>query len=250
MKRYFKIIMALVLSMFIYTSTVTPALAITSSDCGLKLVQNKSYTKDGKFYMSYTITTGRPPDTSEAVTKIKASLVNSSGKTIFTWSEKTFGEYETIKRNYGADYSKLPSGTYTMYVTCTVSGRGYGAYATWTDYAFKWSSKINHTQTALIYLKSVDNVANDDGSYSNKIIFSHSGAKGKKISLEIYNADGKVVYKASGSNPVNYDSGTYSFKWSGYPSGGGLKCPSGDYTIKYWLSNGNAKQSTVYMDIY
>ncbi len=249
MKKYFKIIIALVLSMFIYTSTVTPALAITASDCGLKLVQNKSYTKDGKFYMSYTITTGRPPDCAEAVTKIKASLVNSSGKTIFTWSEKTFEEYKTIKRDYSADYSKLPSGTYTMYVTCTVSGREYGGYS-WTDYAFRFSSKINHTQTAVINLKSVDNVANDDGSYSNKIVFSHSGAKGKKISLEIYNTDGKVVYKTTGNNPINYDSGTFYFKWSGYPSGGGLKCPSDDYIIKYWLSNGNAKQSTVYLDIY
>lgn len=249
MTKLFKTISMLLLSMLIITSLAMPAFAITSSDCGLKLVQNKSYTKDGKFYMSYTITTGRPPNTAEAVTKIKASLVNSSGKTIFTWDEKTFEEYKTITRNYSADYSKLPSGTYTMYVTCTVSGREYGGYS-WTDYAFRWSSKINHTQTAVINLKSVDNVANDDGSYSNKITFSHSGAKGKKISFEIYNTDGKVVYKTSGSNPISNNSGTYYFMWSGYPSNGGLKCASDDYIIKYWLSNGNAKQSTVYMDIY
>lgn len=249
MKKYFKIMMALVLCVLMCTSLTTPVLAIKASECGLKLVQNKSYTKDGKFYMSYTITTGRPPNTADAVTKVKASVVNSSGKTIFTWSEETFGEYKTINRSYGANYSKLPSGTYTMYITATVSGKDYGINY-WTDYTFKWSSKINHAQPATINLKSVENVANEDGTYSNKIIFSHSGAKGKKISLEIYNAAGKVVYKTSGSNPIAYDSGTYSLKWSGYPSGGGLKCDSGNYTIKYWFSNGNAKQKKVYLDIY
>lgn len=249
MKKSFKIIIVLLLSVIISTSAATPVLAIKASECGLKLYQNKSYNKGGKYYMSYTFTTGRPPNTAEAQTKIKASVVNSSGKTIFTWAEETFEEYKTIDRNYGADYSKLPSGTYTMHITGTVSGRDYGINS-WRDYVFKWSIKINHTQPATINFKSVENVANDDGSYSNKIIFSHSGAKGKKVSMEIYNAAGKVVYKTSASNPISYDSGTYSFKWSGYPSGGGLKSDSGDYTIKYWLSGGNPKQSKVYLDIY
>lgn len=248
MKKWLKFIIALVLSVFIFTSTAAQA-PIKASECGLKVYENKSYTKDGKFYMSYEITTGRPPKAEKSVTLMKASLVNSSGKTIFTWDEKEFPEYKTFTRNYGADYSKLPSGTYTMYLTCTIRAWSDGGYIQ-TDYPFRFSSKINHTQTPIIKLKSVQSVANDDGTYGTKITFSHTAAKGKKISFEIYNTDRKLVFKTSSSKPMTSDSGTYNFIWSGYPTGGGLKLPSDDYIIKYWLSNGNAKQSTVHLDIY
>jgi flagellar hook assembly protein FlgD len=70
------------------------------------------------------------------------------------------------------------------------------------------------------------------------------------MNLEIYDEWGGKVFSTKSSKPVSYDEGTYSFTWNGFPSGGGLQCDSGNYTLKYWVSGGNPKQSTVWMDIY
>lgn len=256
MKRVLCIILSAALAAGIAVMLGTAGHAITSSDCGIKVVKNKSYNENGKFYMSFNITGGRASGTASGSGQNYASakLYNSSGKCVVTWSEDEFGEGKNIKRSYGYNYNaNLPSGTYTFKLTVKATGwtdyfAGTGYYGTKYSNTFVWSYSINHKQASSVSMKSVELMSNN-GSYFNKITFSHSGAKGKVIHMEIYDQWDNRVYKTSGK-PISYTSGTYYFNWNGFPSGGGVQCSSGEYTIKYWLNGGSAKQSKYYLSIY
>ena len=254
MKRILKILLAAALAGAMAFSLCAPSHAVTSTDCGLTLTKNENYSKDGYDYRSFTINTGKYPGSysSSNKTKVLVELYNASGKRVVNWGEKVYEPNTKITRNPGYNYNEnLSSGTYTMKVTVTLVGEKWSGYGYVLDeLVFVWSYNINHTQAALINLDKVEVVRNDDGTYSNKFIFGHSGAKGLTVHMEIYDANSRLVYKNSGSNPISYDSGSYNFYWGGYPSGGGMRCQSGNYTIKYWLGGKNPKQATRYLNIY
>jgi len=255
MRKILKIFLAVALAGAMLFALSASGGAVNSGDCGLTLTKNQSYTNDdGAYVMSFTINTGQYPGSyaSYNKTKVKFNLYNSAGTCVASWDEKSYNPNTKITREPSYNYNKnLPSGTYTMKVTITLVGEKWSGYGYVTDeLVFVWSYNVNHTQSALINLDKVETIRWDDGTYYNKFIFDHSGAKGLTVYMEIYDANGKQVFKSNGSNPISYTSGTYNLHWNGYPSGGGLKCPSGNYTIKYWLSGKNAKQSTRYLSIY
>ena len=250
MRKILKIFLATVLAVATALALCAPASAVYASDCGLKVVKKDTYTKDGKFYIPFTITGGKPYEAWSGSTFESARLVNSSGKSVFSWSEDEIANGKTVNRNYGANWSNLPSGTYTFILKLRVAGYSQGTYGVWYNYYYEWKYNFTHTQPAVVNLKNVEVVTNDDGTYSNKLVFSHSGAKGLTLNVEVYDQKGAKVYSRQGSNPISYDSGTYNFYWNGYPSGGGLRCSSGTYTIKYWLGGKNAKQTSYYLSIY
>ncbi len=248
MKRILKPLLAVALTACMAFLFCFSGYAVTSTDCGIRLVRNSNYTSDGKFYESFKITSGRPPNTAEGGTLINAKVVNASGTTVFAWKEYDLKEYETATRSFGADYSNQPSGTYTFFITLTSYGREYGYVGGSKRYNFTWRYTINHTQPSTISINSVENIYSDDG-YLNKIILKHKGAKGMVANVEIYDEYGSMVFKKSG-NPISYTSGSYNFYWDGFPTNGGTQCQSGNYTIKYWLGGKGAKQSSYYLSIY
>jgi flagellar hook assembly protein FlgD len=253
MKRIIKSALPLLLALALLLACAAPASAVYASERGLSVTKNKGYTQDGQYYISFTIASGRLSgcDPSSTNTKIKANLYNSSGKSVVSWKERTLASSTTTTQLFSYDWdNNLPSDSYTLKLLVTLSGEEYGYARMPQEEKYEWSYSFTHTQPAKIWLGSVSLVANNDGSYSNKISFGHSGAKGRFVSLEVYNSSGKLVYKASGSTAISYTSGSYNFFWNGFPNGGGPQCGSGNYTIKYWLNNGNPKQSTVWMDIY
>jgi hypothetical protein len=247
----------LLLALVLVAGLVVPASAVKANECGLRVVKNDSYNKDGKYYLGFQITGGCPPGaySGSAVNTSSAKLVNAAGKTVFSWGEYEFAAGKTITRNYGADYSKLAAGTYTLQLTVRTKGwtdysYQYGGYGTQYNYGFTWSYTINHKKSASLSLESTESVYMD-GGYENKFVFRHSGVKGKSIHIEIYEAElGAMCYKADSSKPVSYDSGTYYFTWDGYPKGGGIRRSSGEYIVKYWYDGGKAKQTTVWLNIY
>lgn len=249
--RFRKTLLSLLLCAALVLGMGTSAFAEGPGDFGLSVSKNDSYLKDGKFYMSFTIKTGELPMANETNTKIKAELFNSSGKRMASWNEKTFEPNKKITRNYGYDWnSNLPSGTYTMKITCTLDGDSYSNYHGWAPTSYSWSYKVNHKAPSSIYLDSATVVTRDDGSYANRIKLGHSGCKGKFAHVEIYDQKGNMVMSGQGNKAISNDKGTYSFTWGGFPKGGGLRCESGNYTIKFWVTEGNPKQSTVWLDIY
>jgi len=253
MRKILRIFLATALVGVMAFALSAPGSAVSSNDCGLTLTKNENYSKDGCDYRSFTIQTGRYPGSygSADKTKVLVELYNASGKRMVNWGEKVYSPNTKITRNPGYDYNKnLSSGTYTMKVTVTLVGEKWSGYGYVLDnLVFVWSYNINHTQAATVNLSTVEVIRRDDGSYANKFSFGHSGAKGQVLNMEIYNERGTKVHGSKGS-PISYTSGTYSFSWGGYPSGGGLQCESGTYTIKYWFDGKNAKQSRQYLTIY
>ena len=259
MKRLTRTLLAMVLAGTFLFAMRMPGHAVYASECGLKVVKNSSYSKDGKYYMSFAITGGKPAGCAIGETYASVKVLNSSGKTVLTWSESKISSGSTVTKNYGYDWNNnLPSGAYTFQLVLRVEGwsdtmyynGSTSGYGTKYNYSFNYNFNLNHTQPAAISLKSVNNIMRDDGSYANKFVFSHSGAKGQVLNMEIYDQWGTKVYSAKGGSPISYTSGTYFFTWGGYPSGGGVQCDSGEYTIKYWLGGKNAKQTKHYLSIY
>jgi len=250
MKRILKMLLATALVGAMAFALCVPGHAYTSGQCGIKVVKKDNYNNDGKYCIPFTITGGKPYEAWSGSTFSSARLVNSSGKSVYTWSETEIANGSTVERSYNANWSTLPSGSYTFYLKLRVAGYDQGTYGVWYNYSFEWNWTYTHTQAATVTFGSAEVIMRDDGSYANKIRFSHSGAKGQTLNMSIYDEWGNRVYSASGSKPISYDSGSYSFHWGGYPSGDGLQCESGNYTIKWWLSGKNAKQSKIWLNIY
>lgn len=241
MKRFLAVILTLA---FVVTFAI-PAFAYdyyndAQNNC-VYVKLNKGYSENGKFYMDFKLQS----EYHDAVFQV--GLYNSSGKKALNWNKDfTLNEGQTVNRRYGANYSNLPSGSYTMKVTAIVQKEKEGYL---TNPTGTWNFKINHKQPAYFKLSSYNRVYNDDGSYSTRFVFDYYRYKGKSVTFEIYNADGKRVYKFTGNKPLSYDKGRYSKSWNGYPSDGGLQCQSGDYTVKYWAGNSTPKQTKVHLEI-
>ena len=254
MKRILKIALCLVMCAALTLALCPAAGAIRANDCGLYVKKNESYTKDGKYYMSFAIQTGSNPNARyDQKTKIHAELFNSGGTRVVNWNAQEVFENNTITRNYGYNYNEnLPADTYTLKLSITLCGNAWDTNTAGlknVDLRFTWKYNINHNPTASAWLDNVQLVARDDGSYQNRFSFGFSGAKGKVLSMEIYDEWNNKVYSTQG-NALSYAEGTNRLYWSGFPSGGGVKYDSGTYKIKFWLSGGGGKQSSVWLDIY
>jgi hypothetical protein len=253
MKRILKIALCIFASAALALSLLVSAGAIKASECGLKVTRKKDYSSNGKLFMSFTIQTGTNPRARyHQKVKISAGLYDSGGKRVVGWNDEELSENITVNRNYGYNYNdNLAAGTYTFNLHVAQCGTtwdtSYSSIYRPVDIHFTWRYTINHAPTAILNLQSTGLVTMDDGSYQNKIIFSHKGAKDKRISMEIYDEWNNLVASKQG-NAHRYIEGTYTFYWDGFPSNGGAQCESGTYKIKYWLSDGSAKQSSVWLD--
>ncbi len=98
----------------------TNAYAIKSSEVGLYVKRNDSYTKDGKYAMSFKMTN----NSSNNEYYVEPYVINSSGKKVFTWKGTKLNKNDVLNKNYLAKYSKLPSGKYT-FVLNLISGYSF-----------------------------------------------------------------------------------------------------------------------------
>lgn len=228
MKRFLTVILALV---FVVALAVPAYASNLPEHLGTYVKYNKSYIKDGKFYMKFNMK-------SDYNSIIRVGLYNSRGEKVFGWKDYNLKAKSNIDLSYGTNYINFPSDTYTMKVTAIIK-----------EATGSWHYKINHTQPAYVKLNSYKQVYSDDGNYYTKFVFSHNKCKGKVITYELYNANGKRVYQTASSKGMSSDKGTYFFNWNGYPSNGGLRCKSGYYTVKYWFGGGTPKQTKVYLKI-
>lgn len=251
MKRHImKTIVPLLLCAILVSSVGTPAFA-AASDYGVSASFVKSYNEDGKTWISYAINTGIiESNASNAKTEIWAEVYNSAGKKVISWTSVSFEPNKKITRRYGYDWSKFPSGKYTFKLYVKVSGSVFDLISYVNDSeTWYWSRTIDHKATAKVSFIENPHVLTDDGAYVTNFVLSQSGCKGKVIHIEVYDEWGSRVFKNK-SKPVQKESGKVAFHWGGYPSDGGKRCPDGEYTIKYWVDNGNPKQTTTWITMY
>lgn len=199
------------------------AYAIKSSEVGLYVKKNNSYTKDGKFTMSFNLTN----ESNDNEYYVEPYVINSSGKKVFTWKGSKLNKESTLKKNYAAKYSNLPSGKYTLVLNLI---SGYNASYAGPYRKFTWKYNINHNASKLSF-DTAKYQYDTQGNRSIKFYINFSNLKGKKGTIEIYDEYSELVYKCTGpARNSNNEKGW--FKWDFYPSKGGLKCESGKYTIK------------------
>lgn len=218
----------------------TNAYAIKSSEVGLYVKRNDSYTKDGKYAMSFKMTN----NSSNNEYYVEPYVINSSGKKVFTWKGTKLNKNDVLNKNYLAKYSKLPSGKYT-FVLNLISG--YTAEYAGPYRKFTWKYTVNHNASKLSF-GSTNYKYDTNGNKAIVFNVDYSNLKGKKGTIEIYNEYSELVYKHTGS-ARNTNKETGWFKWNFYPSKGGLKCESGNYTVKISCDGAAPIQKNYYLNI-
>ncbi|MDR0433683.1 MAG: hypothetical protein LBH21_01300 [Gracilibacteraceae bacterium] len=203
------------------TLSLAAALPLTANAAGssdyVTVTKNDSYSKDGSFYMCFTLKNLETNYTQA----VKAKVFNSAGKEVLSWSGLELAPGATKKFEFMADYRNLPSGTYTF--TLYVGSRG----GEW-----KWSYTLNHTALArALSFKSYETYYSENGYYMHKFNVQCTNMKGYKLSASIYDDSGELVERWPESKALarkTNDEVGY-FTWSGYANG--KKYPSGDYTF-------------------
>lgn len=165
---------------------------------------------------------------------LQVSLYNASGKKVINWNDYTMVADKTLYRGYGYDYNKLPGGFYTVRLKAGNDS---------------WCFRVDNTPPQGMYLTKAKMFYKDDGSTYNRIYFNYNQSKGKTPKAEIYDANGKLITTATWKKPFSKDSGSTYLTWSGYPTGGGIRCESGDYIVKYWIDGGKPRQTKVHLVI-
>ena len=213
--------------------------AVKSNEVGLYVKKNDSYTKDGKYAMSFNLTN----ESNDCEYYIEPYVLNSSGKKVLNWKGSKLNKDTKIKKNYLAKYSNLPSGKYT-FVLNLISG--YNASYAGPYRKFTWKYTINHNSSKLSFSEAKYQY-DTTGNRVIKFYINFSNLKGKKGTIEIYNEYSELVYKKTGP-ARNSDNEKGWFKWDFYPSKG-PKCESGKYTVKVSCPGASTIQKTYNLNI-
>lgn len=223
MKRAFKLVTTVCLSLCLIFSFGGQANALNTADVGIEFAKNKSFNKDGKLYLSFTISGAR-----ESPVAISAEVLNPSGKRVLKWKETEVGVLNKVTRNFGADYGNLPSGTYAFILTMRT---------TWTNHTFQWKGNINNKSTkySALSFKSCEKVLDSNGRERHKFTINSIGGKGRTVAIRIFDSDGNMVTLIP-SKELKSDNTDIWFKWNGYSDiGSGYKCSSGKYVVQAYF---------------
>lgn len=218
-KRILSFLISFTMALSFMIAIPTPASAwVSSGDAAyyVNITKNKSFTKDGKFNMSFNI-----KNVDEYWVDIWAKLYNQSGKEIFSWKPRVLHGGKSSVQNFAADYRSLPTGKYTfkLYVLPKHSTQ-----------TFQWNFTINQTNKAGISFKSYETYYDKDGYYIHKFNIQCKDMKGNKLTMKIYDEYGSLVMSSTGpARKTNNEVGF--FTWSGHNRDEGVKFPTGEYTV-------------------
>lgn len=182
------------LILLILTAAIVPlmtfsAFAADSSDY-VEITKNDSFTKDGKFNMSFTIENlQKPVDIGGLligeVLLIDARVVNSAGKKVQSWSRLSLDAGKKGTWNFGTDFSELPSGQYTFKLAVS---------AILAEEDWEWAYGITHKlpESSVSY-QSYETYYDQDGRYMHKVSLHCKNMKGHRLFCKIYNEDGDLM---------------------------------------------------------
>ena len=240
-KRILMFSISLIVALSLTMSLCIPAMASPAPTNFVTVSKNKSFVKDGKFYMSFNLanTTNKTKDSYYGVSGgqgmiLSGKVVNSSGKTIFKWDPDTYKAGVSKKRSFGANYSSLPSGKYTFILIATTT-RAYGG----RQLEWSWNYKITHKSSSAISFKSFEKIRDSKGVERQRFNIQCKGIKGKKLTMKIQNSDGEVVYSATGPARKTHNEVGW-FSWDGWANvGSKYKCKSGQYHVEVFYTGSN-----------
>lgn len=244
MKKYCKRILLfsilLIVTFSLTMSLYTPAMASANAKDFVTVSRTESYTKDGLTYYCYNLAnvTDKNRDYGAQDMIFSAKVVNSSGKTIFQWAPYTIQPGVSEKRNYKADYSRLPSGNYYTFILTAYTKNTYQSLDTSSPLGWTWSYKITHKSSCAISFKSIEKIRDPKGVMRQEFNIQCTNIKGKKLTFKIYDSNGNVVY--SGTGPARQTDNEVGFlQWSGRANvGSNQKCKSGQYVVEVFYTGG------------
>lgn len=229
-RRLYIRLVALVL-VFVSTGLFMPAPASAEVITG-KATLAKSYNKDGKFCMAIDFSF-----MNDGALTFEIFLTDEAGDVYDRWDNITLNYTgETKQYIFSRSYAGTPTGLYTMNVVATTL---FGDSKT-----YSWP--VNHKKVAVATFKDTYKVKNQDGTYSQRFRFSTTGGKDMTYYLEIYTKNGDLV--TSFQTDGRFDSSTWTETWNYYPDSG-VRMKSGTYILKYWIGDGNPKQTSVKISI-
>jgi hypothetical protein len=217
----------LILLMLFSIAIVNPIAAEASTMYDVEVTKLKSFSKDGKYYMSFDISN---TDSNNAI-KVWAELYNSSGEKVFYWYNTEIGKDKSKKISFGTEYSHLKSGKYTFKLLYTYGIFQETAYYTYTiknekkeSFAFKDYEKVK-IQEEIVYKWNIQ----------------CTNLKDQSVIFKIYDTNGDMLVSIKGpKRKTNNEVGWFS--WNGSittANGDTLKCPSGTYLVQLTATESN-----------
>lgn len=205
------------------TVSVMPLTTLAEASGDFNLTKNKSYSKNGSYYLSFTVKSYN----SSPKLAVTAQLLNPSGGVVHSYDGFSLKPGASQTWSFGYNYSTLPSGTYTLKLTI----RDYDNPM--DPFASQWSSSYNIKNTApapSFSYKSYETFYSKSGYLMHKINIQCKNMKGQRLYCKLYDSDGNLVLDWGKDTPVRKTSNeTGFFSWGGYQDG--QKYPSGDYTF-------------------
>lgn len=192
----------------------------------------KCYNKDGLFCMAIDFNF-----VNDGAVTFEIFLTDEGGDVYCSWDSIMSNYTSGIKQYvFSRSYASTPEGLYTMNV---VASTPYGD-------SRNYSWPVNHRKVGSATFLDSYKVKNADGTYSQRFRFNTLNGKGKLYTLELYTKNGEYI--TSFQTEGRYDKSIWSEDWNYYPDSG-LKMRSGTYILKYWIDNGNPKQTTINLSI-
>ena len=226
MKSKFKINLSKFMVALLLLSSASGFTSTLSSAEDNSLVFEKTYTKDGKFYMPITY---NGYSGSEAT--ISATLENEAGEIVETF--KTLKANPGMGITYSKVFTKMSGGTYYLNVVCEFLFYDPVVY----------TLKINHKSNSVkMALTSSYQIFTDAGDAKQVFKLDYFNAIKKKLNVQVYDQYGTLLYTSS--MVAKYVNGNCTFYWDYYPSGGGLRVTDDIYIVKYWVDGQTPKQES------
>lgn len=241
MKKQASKLMALFL-VFVIAISVMPISAFAKASDFVSVQKRDAYTKNGFFYLPYTIKSVSPT----ADIKVTAKLVNSSGKVLTYYNGFEMGPGKSMDWDFGYKFSGQPSGKYTLIMHIANWNPSYGELE-----GYDWTRTITHkAATPSVSFQSYEAYYDKNGRLMHKINITCKNMKGQKLYCKIIDSEGHVMYDWGTDTPVRKTNNeTGYFAWSGR-WGGDMLQPSGNYTFIISNSaNNKVIQKTLWLNI-
>ena len=236
------------MALFLVIVTLISAMAVPAfaKASDFVSVQKKdAYTKNGFFYLPYTIKSVSPT----ADIKVTAKLVNSSGKVLTTYKGFEMGPGKSKDWAFGYNYSSQPSGKYTLVMHIANWNWNYGELE-----AYDWTRTVTHkAATPSVSYKSYEAYYDKNGRLMHKVNITCKNMKGQKLYCKVIDSEGHVMYDWGTDTPARKTNNeTGYFAWSGTTDINGYSAPrpSGNYTFIISNSaNNKVIQKTLWLNI-
>ncbi len=211
--------MALVLTMLQTAPSAVLAAQPLPPPTSIKILSGTA--KDHLYLIKYLVK--GPDDTGSIYLKIWDEQKKS------VWSAKVPLKHKNSEGVCTVNTDALGNGRYTcQLLTSFIGYQGFAVSKKW-PLLVRQNSTCNLTDNGMCRWRQ-------DGVLGHRFEFAYTGAKGKTISWEIYNAESQMLKKDSFK--PRYNKGSYLLYWD-YYTDDGTRIPSGSYSLRYRISGGN-----------